>query len=62
MPDWYTNDESVVDCPASRPWGVVKADGETVQCHATAEDARVAHVAISLAEGIDPRGRWENRE
>jgi hypothetical protein len=62
MPYWYTNDPTVVDCPTREPWGVVKEDGETVQCHRTAQDARDAHVAISLAEGHEPRGRWENRE
>lgn len=57
-PYYFTNDPSVVECQASRPWGVVKSDGETMGCHRTRQDAIDQMVAISVAEDMEPGGEW----
>ena len=57
-PYYFTNDPSVVDCQPSRPWGVVKDDGETIGCHATRRDAIDQMVAVSIAEDLEPGGEW----
>ena len=57
-PYYISNDPSVVECQASRPWGVVKEDGETIGCHPTKTAANDQMVAVSIAEDIDPGGEW----
>lgn len=57
-PYYITDLESVASCPVSRPWGVVKEDGETLGCHRTKADAVNQMVAVSVAENIEPGGEW----
>lgn len=57
-PYYISNSPTIVDCPASRPWGVIKDDMETIGCHPTKKTASDQMVAISLAEGIKPAGEW----
>ncbi len=54
---YYISDQT--DCPA---WAVVKEDGEVVACHETEADAIDQMVAISVAEDIEPGGKWEERK
>lgn len=54
---YYISDQT--DCPA---WAVVKEDGEVVACHETEADAIDQMVAISVAEEIEPGGKWEERK
>lgn len=53
---YYITDQT--DCPA---WAVVKEDGEVVACHETEAAAIDQMVAVSLAEDIEPGGKWEAR-
>lgn len=62
MPYWFSNDPTVVECPVSRPWGVVKEDGETIGCHPTRRSAIDQMVAVSVAEGLEPGGEWPPSE
>ena len=57
-PYYISNNPTIVDCPASRPWAVIKDDMETIGCHPTKESARNQMVAVSLAEDIEPGGEW----
>jgi hypothetical protein len=61
-PYYFSNDPSVVDCQASRSWGVVKDDGETIGCHRTRRDAIDQMVAVSIAEDLEPGGEWPPNE
>lgn len=61
-PYYFTNDPSVVDCQPSRPWGVVKEDGETIGCHTTRQNAIDQMVAVSVAEDLEPGGEWPPNE
>ena len=54
---YFISDQT--DCPA---WAVVKEDGEVVACHETEADAIDQMVAISVAEEIEPGGKWEERK
>ena len=61
-PYYFSNDPSVVDCQASRSWGVLKDDGETIGCHRTRRDAIDQMVAVSVAEDLEPGGEWPPNE
>jgi len=59
MAPYYISDNpTIVSCPASRPWGVVKEDLETIGCHPTKRSATDQMVAVSIAEDMDPGGEW----
>jgi len=39
------------ECPASRPWAVIKDDDGSIEgCHASEADAQAQLVALSIAE------------
>ncbi len=50
---YFITDEST--CPA---WAVVKQDGEVFACHETEQGAIDQMVALSIAEGIEPGGTY----
>ena len=55
---YFITDKST--CPA---WAVVKQDGEVFACHETEQGAIDQMVALSIAEGIEPGGTYnENTE
>jgi len=56
MPYFIT--ENASECEA---WAVVKEDGELMACHPDKQSAIDQMIAISLAEGIEPGGTYEER-
>lgn len=54
MPYFYTSDHP--DCEG---FAVVKEDGELIFCHRTRQEAIDHHIAISLAEELEPGGEYE---
>jgi hypothetical protein len=47
------------ESPECSGWAVVKEDGEAVACHKSKQEAIEQMVAISVAEGIEPGGSYE---
>src|SRR6056297_2209917 len=56
MPYFYTDRGEHPDCEG---FAVVKEDGELVFCHRTRQEAIDHHIAISLAEDLEPQGEYE---
>src|SRR6056297_3871947 len=56
MPYFYTDRGEHPDCEG---FAVVKEDGELVFCHRTRQEAIDHHIAISLAEDLEPQGQYE---
>jgi len=56
MPYFISNQ---TDCPA---WAVVKEDGEVLACHDSEDSAIEQMVAVSLAEDMEPGGRYLDDE
>lgn len=54
MPYFHTSDH-----PDCNGFAVVKEDGELVFCHRTRQEAIDHHIAISLAEDLEPGGEYE---
>jgi len=48
--------------PDCNGFAVVKEDGELVFCHRTRQQAIDHHIAISLAEDLEPEGEYQNGE
>lgn len=49
--------EQSASCPASRPWGVIKDDGEVMGCHSTQADAEAQQAALYASE---PQAKYES--
>jgi HK97 family phage prohead protease len=56
MPYFISNQ---TECPA---WAVVKEDGEVLACHDSEESAIEQMIAVSLAEDMEPGGRFPGDE
>lgn len=48
------------DCESG--WATVDADGKTITCHETKEQAIKHMVAISIGAGDEPGGTYEDRK
>jgi HK97 family phage prohead protease len=49
------------ESPACAGWAVVKEDGEQMSCHKDKQSAIEAMVGVSVAEGIEPGGSYEEQ-
>lgn len=47
------------ECPASKPWGVVKEDGKVMGCHETEESAKAQMAALYASESKAVTTDWE---
>ena len=50
------------ESPECSGWAVVKADGEQIACHSNKQEAIENMVALSVIEGIEPGGSYDDSD